>query len=138
MHKTFIVIVPIFLFGAACPKPPVAAPAPVAPVELDGTRWWLRMHEGHKDERLIEIKRTGAEYHCTLASPGKFLSTLGHKPGETYCKIWRDPRDPSAYVGSYWKKMVDGSAKWLPVRFTTHGLILRWSESGSDEWERLP
>jgi hypothetical protein len=140
LRPTLAIIGLFVLLALGCPKPmrPNAVPefnAPIA-VELDNTRWWLRFHEGQKDERLLEFKRVGDGYVCTLTNPGKLLVLFKYTKGERYCEVKRV--GGTRYEGTLRKRFPDGGVKDVPISFETYGLLMRWSESGNDRWERLP
>ena len=140
MRSTVSIIGLLSLLSLACvaaPRPSAVPEfnAPVA-VDLDNTRWWLRFHEGQKDERLLEFKRGADGYVGRLTSPGKVLALFKYQPGEVYCQIAR--KGGTRYEGTLRKRLPDGTVKDVAVSFDTYGLLMRWSESGNDRWERLP
>jgi hypothetical protein len=128
----------MLLLMAACAgtTPPPTWGKPPPDLDLDNTRWWLKFHEGREDGRIIEIKKSGDEYQCTLVNPGKVLSLTRFTAGETYCKLTK--AGPGKYEGTYLFRFLDGTVKWRQVTFNPYPSVMRWSEAENDQWDRLP
>lgn len=136
--RTLLVAVFLFVMGCAgaAPRQSQFSAKPPPDVNLDNTRWWLKIRQGKQDERLVEFRKTGDEYVAVLKSPGKVLSTMNYKAGEPYIRVKKV--GPGKYEGRYLTVFPDRTRKWRPVQLTVFKSVFRWDVMDTDSWERLP
>lgn len=121
--------------GTRGPGPVLNKPA--FALELHDTRWWIPSSDGRLDRRNIDCRRVGDAYQCTLVNPGKVLPALGFTANTPYCQLRRV--GPARYEGTFMTRLPTGESRWVGVAFTAENEnILRWTENGNDQWERLP